>query len=52
MDKLISTYSFVKPPTGSNIDGGEMLDVLLNTFNDFITYILYRQKKKENRSEL
>lgn len=30
MYKLISTYSLVKPPRGSNIDSGEMLHVLLN----------------------
>lgn len=28
--KLISTYSLVKPPKGSNINGGEMLETLMN----------------------
>ena len=30
MYRLISTYSLLKPPKGSNISGGEILDVLLN----------------------
>lgn len=30
MYKLISTYSLVKPPKGSNISGGEILNVLIN----------------------
>ena len=30
MYRLVSTYSLVKPPKGSNISGGEILDVLLS----------------------
>lgn len=29
MYKLVSTYSLVKPPKGSNISGGEIIDMLL-----------------------
>lgn len=30
MYKLISTYSLIKPPKGSNVSGGEIIDVLLS----------------------
>lgn len=29
MYKLVSTYSLIKPPKGSNVTGGELIDVLL-----------------------
>lgn len=29
MFRLISTYSLVKPPKGSNVSGGEMLETLM-----------------------
>ena len=30
MYKLVSTYSLVKPPKGSNVSGGEILKVLID----------------------
>lgn len=30
MYKLVSTYSLIKPPKGSNVSGGEIVDVLLS----------------------